>query len=253
MDGVDMATGVLVVLAVAHSWLGEAGILGPLLAQDWSIDEPRWAVERILRFAWHLTSLAWLALAAILAGGAILPVIAILCGVSALLVFGMLRGHLAWPLFLLASVGALHADGHLSEALLWGAAIAAASVLSIAACVHVYWAAGGRWKLDVAVPTNDAGSRSFEPGPLLTLLVAGGLFVFAALVVTAAAGDAPSLVRWLVAAGTGIFVLRAVGDNRSVGFTKREHESAFAEADDQWFTPIVVFIALGSAASLMAV
>ena len=54
----------LLVLALAHSVLGEQGILRPLFAAEWTVELPRWAVERILRFAWHLTSLAWVALAA---------------------------------------------------------------------------------------------------------------------------------------------------------------------------------------------
>jgi len=55
-------------LALAHSYLGERYILIRLFRRD---DLPRLLggtgfTKRTLRFAWHLTSLAWLSLAAVL-------------------------------------------------------------------------------------------------------------------------------------------------------------------------------------------
>ena len=58
---------VLAAIGPIHSWLGEKILLGPLFAL-----EPKGILavpkaRRILRGAWHLTSLAWLALAFLLA------------------------------------------------------------------------------------------------------------------------------------------------------------------------------------------
>lgn len=250
MTGTNLAAAMLVLLAVAHSALGEAGIIGPLLRQQWAIDEPRWAVDRILRFAWHLTSVAWLALAAVLLGVGILPAVAAAAAVSGAIVFVMLRGHLAWPLFTLAALGALRADGRLTDGVLDAGAIAAMGGLAVAAAVHVYWALGGRWMLDRAVPA-ELGDR--PPGPLLTLAVAAGLLVFAGLVGAAAFDVGPAGSRPLVWAGVAVFGLRAFGDTKVAGFTKTEHETPFGRADDQWFTPIVVFIALGATAAVLPV
>lgn len=250
MDGQQLAAGLLVLLAVVHSVLGESSILVPLFKQQWNTDEPRWAVERILRFAWHLTSVAWLALAAVLLGVELLTVVAAFSIVSAAIIFVMLRGHLAWPLFLLAGLAALHADGRLTSNVLLAAAAVGAVMLLMAAGVHVYWATGGRWMLDVAVPVDPSG-RGRTPGPALTLLVAGALVAFAVLVSAAAAEVGPSLVRPLVWAGVAVFAVRAVGDTKTAGFSKSDHSTAFAQADDQWFTPIIVFIALGATASVL--
>ena len=63
-----ITAGTFIVLAIAHSALGESGILRPLFAVEWTVNEPRWAVERILRFAWDLTSVTWLGFAAIAMG-----------------------------------------------------------------------------------------------------------------------------------------------------------------------------------------
>ena len=90
------------VLALAHSALGEKEILAPLFRAEWETPTPRWAVQRILRFAWHLTSIAWIGLGAAALGA---PVGLCIAGVglsSGAVVFFTLRGHLAWPLFTLA-------------------------------------------------------------------------------------------------------------------------------------------------------
>lgn len=238
----------LALLGVAHSVLGETTLLQPLFATDWTIDTPRWAVERIFRFAWHLTSIAWFALAGIVAGLALLPIIGIMSIVSAALIFVMLRGHLAWPLFLLAGLAAFYAEGWLSGTALTLGTLVTITALALAAAVHVYWAAGGTWMLDRALPEIEG---DFSPGPLLTLAVAGALSLFAVLVSLVGFGEPPAFIRWAVVAGVAVFTARAIGDNKVAGFTKQDHGSAFAQADDQYFTPLIVLIALGATGALL--
>lgn len=250
MDAASIVVGCLVVVALVHSVLGEARILRPLFASAWSISMSRRAAERILRFAWHLTSIAWLALAAIVAGGEPLPLVAMMALWSAGVIFVMLRAHLAWPLFLLAGLAALRADGSLDEPWLRAGAIATAGVLLGAAGLHVYWAFGGRWLLDRAAPATGPSGRRFEPGPALTLLVAAALASLAVLVVAVAERRGPDLLRWLAGLGAGVLVLRAIGDTKVVGFSKTVRDTPFARADDRWFTPLVVFLALGATGAL---
>ena len=240
----------LVTLAIAHSVLGEARILRPLFASTWSIELSRRATERVLRFAWHLTSIAWLALAAIVAGGDPLPLVATMALWSAGVVFVMLRSHLSWPLFLLAGLAALRADGSLDSAWLRAGAIATAIALLGAAALHVYWAGGGRWMLDRAAPTTGPSGRRFQPGPVPTLLVAVALAGLAALIIAVSERRGPSELRWLVGIGAGALALRAVGDTRVAGFTKTVRDTPFARADDRWFTPLVVFLAVGTLGAL---
>lgn len=240
----------LTVTAVAHSVLGEVGIIRPLLAAEWSIDVPRWAADRILRFAWHLTSLAWLALAALVVGADRFPIVGAMALCSAAAIFIVLRGHLAWPVFLLAGLAALRADGVLGSAWLRAGALAAVVALLAAAALHVYWALGGRWMLDRALPPTTGSGAAFEPGRGLTLLVAGALAAFAAMVIAVVEDRGPGWLRWLVGAGVAVLALRAAGDGKIVGFTKKVHDTDFARADDRWFTPLVVFLALGAAGAL---
>lgn len=249
-----IVAGALAVLAIVHSTLGERELLQPLFRQAWDVGEPRWGVERVLRFAWHLTSVAWLALAAIVLGVPTLPVVAVFSVISAAMIFVMLRAHLAWPIFLLAGLAAVQADGQLDVTTLRAGAVAAAVVMVMAALLHLYWALGGRWMFDVAVPPSATGDQAFQPGPVLTAAVAVALVVFALLTLAVAWNLGPDLLRAVAWCGVAVLVVRAVGDAKTAGFSKTDRSSAFAQADDRWFTPIIVFLAFGvSAAALVGV
>ena len=63
-----IAGSLAILLAVAHSYVGERRVVGPVLARS---DLPSlWSslslMRRTLRFAWHLTSVAWLGAGALL-------------------------------------------------------------------------------------------------------------------------------------------------------------------------------------------
>jgi hypothetical protein len=111
-----VSAGLTGLLGVAHSALGEARLIGPLLAPEHRAGLlAKSAFARgILRFAWHLTSLAWWGLAAILVAVAVaapgqaeapvLIAVAATLGISGLVILAMSRGrHLAWPIFLAAA------------------------------------------------------------------------------------------------------------------------------------------------------
>ncbi|PRQ05066.1 DUF3995 domain-containing protein [Enhygromyxa salina] len=242
----------LAVLAGAHSALGEAQILRPLFDAAWTKPGPRWAMERLLRFAWHITSVAWLAMAAAVLGLSLPIAIAGMALVSAAMIFVMLRGHLAWPLFALAGFAGLHLEGLLARPLLGGAVLVAAITCIAVAGLHFYWALGGRWGSSVAIPTMAENAPAFRPPAWLTAAVGVALLVLAGLTSSVFLGGAPYFARWLLTAALALLVLRAVGDGRQVGFSKRDHASAFARWDDRLFTPLVVLLAFGAGAALVA-
>ena len=246
-----LSAGCLVLLALAHSVLGEQAILRPLFRSAWDEPGPRWAMERILRFAWHLTSMAWLALAAVLVGAPVGGAVAVLGLVSSATVFVMLRGHLAWPLFLGVGVGGLALQGWLTTWVLVGCVALAVPAVLLVAAVHVYWAAGGRRGLAAAIPVGADGAPVFRPPVWATAAVAVGMTGLAGMLVWTATGAAPGWVHAVVAIAGVAMVVRAVGDGRRVGFTKTERVGAFARWDDALFSPLVVLFAMGSGAALM--
>ncbi|MBC7915859.1 MAG: DUF3995 domain-containing protein, partial [Pyrinomonadaceae bacterium] len=92
------------------------------------------------------------------------------------------------------------------------------------------------------------GSTVFKPGIFATLLVAFGLLVFALLVLANLAKFGqiiePKFLKpltWLIAI---IFLIRALGDFKFVGFSKRIKSTAFARKDSLYYSPLSLLIGI---------
>jgi hypothetical protein len=132
-------------------------------------------------------------------------------------------------------------------------AIITTLILGSLALVHVYWAAGGRRGMASVIPT-ESGRRVLNPSPFTTLVVAAALAVAAALTIGATGALHEIAPSWFVRTGlgvlAGVFLLRAVGDFRLIGFTKRVRDTAFARLDTMVFAPLSA--ALGIACGVLA-
>jgi hypothetical protein len=116
-----VSAAITVFIAITHSYLGEKRILPRLIAgADTLFTRNPVLMRSILRWAWHLTSVAWVALALLLIAFARMPSdvravpVAIIAGclaLSGVVCLVTTRGkHVAWPFFLAASAtGALGA------------------------------------------------------------------------------------------------------------------------------------------------
>jgi len=129
-------------------------------------------------------------------------------------------------------------------------AIALASVLAFLSGLHTYWALGGRWGRGAAIPQVD-GRPAFTPSRFATLLVALGLAA-AAVLPLVRTGAFPFAVpawlsQWSAVFLALIFLLRAVGDFRLVGFFKRVRGTPFAIWDTRLFSPLCLLLAAGFA------
>jgi hypothetical protein len=107
----------LVLLGIAHSWLGERALLIPLLKRS---DLPKlfgdeFYTRRILRLAWHLTSLAWIAMGAVFiflspsrpdsSARVVAQSFSVVFLLSTFFSIWAAHGrHLSWPIFLAISV-----------------------------------------------------------------------------------------------------------------------------------------------------
>ena len=126
--------------------------------------------------------------------------------------------------------------------------IATAGILVVLGLLHVYWAAGGAWGGDVAVPQRD-GRPLFQPSPAATVVVAVLLFA-AGLVVLGRLGLwGTVLPRWPFLFGpwvlVAVFVGRVVGDFRWFGVFKRVTGTPFAAWDTWLYVPLCSLLALG--------
>ena len=249
-----LAATILAVIGVAHSGLGEAQVIRPLLAnRAWRLPAiPRAAADPLLRFAWHLTTVAWWALAAVLMGAPIEVAFAVTCLSAAALILIMLPGHLAWPLFLAAGLLALWAADAVPAWLVWAAVALAVAVAVVAAACHVAWAAGSPRGVANVIPQDpDTGEPKFRLRPGGTLVIAVALLAYSALVVTEALHAGPGVLRAPVYAALGLLVLRVFGDGKWTGVLKSVRGTGFAEADDRYWTPAVALLAVGASAALV--
>ncbi len=131
---------------------------------------------------------------------------------------------------------------------------AVAGTLGGLALLHIYWAAGGTYGAKAAVPARpkSAGSWTrgaplFKPGPLACLVVAALLLCAATLVTAHAFGLGWPRLTQLGGLGVAlVFVARAVGDFRWVGFFKRHTGSRFAELDTILYAPLSLALGLGA-------
>ena len=119
------------------------------------------------------------------------------------------------------------------------------SLLALAG-IHVYWAFGGKRGSSSVVPTQNA-QPLFKPGLVATLAVAVVLLV-ATLLVLLRAGLLPDLLPvwmplvsvWFIGVA---FALRAVGEGRHVGFSKRVKDTDFARMDTIFYSPLCLVLA----------
>lgn len=115
-----IAAALTIAIGIAHSWLGERLILARLFRRG---NLPKLLggedfTRNTLRFAWHITTIAWWGFAAILilmAGGPPAPqALGLVIGVtflvhSAITLVASRGRHFAWPVFLAIGVLTLYA------------------------------------------------------------------------------------------------------------------------------------------------
>lgn len=124
-----------------------------------------------------------------------------------------------------------------------------AVIFTAIALLHFYWAVGGATSGVSAIPTVE-GKQAFTPSAFGTVLVALA-FVVAVLVVAGQFGYLGTFIpRWIFRTGLYVisilFLLRAIGEFKLVGFFKQASDSSFAYWDTWLFSPLCLFIAISA-------
>ncbi len=123
----------------------------------------------------------------------------------------------------------------------------AAAVLVVMAVIHMYWALGGSIGAEALVPQTTKGPL-FRLTSAVTLLISLTFILAANLMLTrigvATARISPTGLHIACAALAALFLIRAVGDFRYVGFFKRVRHSRFARLDTRLYSPISLFLAV---------
>lgn len=114
--------------------------------------------------------------------------------------------------------------------------------------IHIYWAFGGKWGSDSVVPVKTDDTKLMMPGLVPTLTVALGLLVFGFFVLAKSGLILFLLPDWLHAYGlyiiAGIFLIRAMGEFRYVGFFKKIKHTRFARNDTKFYSPLCLVIGI---------
>ena len=115
-------------------------------------------------------------------------------------------------------------------------------ILFIIALIHFYWALGGEYGLDKALPTNSQGDRLLNPSRFMTYIMGFILLGFTYVGYKLYLNETS---LWIVRAGWGLailFFLRAVGDFNVVGIFKKVRDTEFAKYDTWVYVPLCVLI-----------
>jgi hypothetical protein len=187
-----------------------------------------------------------------LSGSALALMLGLLAVVSGLILFVLMRRHLAWPVLLACGLAALRGGGWLPNVVFVTLALLAAALAFGVAALHVYWAFAGS-KQGNAVPSLPNGQPLFSPGPISCIAVAFALSTLAIALVWAV--FLPAIPAWplrtVLTLALLVLTLRVVGDGRFVGFSKQIRDTAFGRADDAVYTPAVILLWFGAASALV--
>ena len=126
-----------------------------------------------------------------------------------------------------------------------------AIIFLLLSLLHFYWLLGGKWGMDSVVPTNEKSSdKLFKPSAISTVVVATGFLIFACVAIgntgIFSAWVDLKYFRWGNLLIAFIFLVRAVGDFKYVGFFKKVRGTLFAKNDSRYYAPLCLFIAVTS-------
>ncbi|TGN02483.1 DUF3995 domain-containing protein [Leptospira yasudae] len=120
-------------------------------------------------------------------------------------------------------------------------------ILLILSGFHFYWMFGGALGKNRVVPEIQ-GKPAFQPGRLSTAAVGILLFLAALLPIGLRMQFPLGILQDVCRYGTVflsfVFLLRAIGDFRLVGFFKKIKGTAFAQSDTAYYSPLCLFLSL---------
>ena len=122
------------------------------------------------------------------------------------------------------------------------------TILLLLGLLHFYWAFGGKWAFEKALPTNEEGKKLMNPKTMDSIVVGFGLTLFALFHLVRTEIVLMDIPSWLTNSGlwviTSIFILRSIGDFKYVGFSKKVRETEFALRDTKFYSPLCLVIGM---------
>jgi hypothetical protein len=114
------------------------------------------------------------------------------------------------------------------------------------AVFHIYWGFGGKRGSAALIPTTSNNKPVLKPRAIDCFVVALGLLCFGIFVLIRAGIILFGLPNWLLNydlwAIASIFLLRAMGEFKYVGFFKKIRTTQFAQLDTKCYSPLCLII-----------
>lgn len=114
--------------------------------------------------------------------------------------------------------------------------------------LHFNWVIGGEFGFAESLPTRDSGERVLNPKKMDSAIVAIGLTAFGIFYLLKSGLINYDLPTWILKYGgwiiPNIFILRAIGEFRYVGFFKRIKTTSFGKLDTKFISPMCLAIGI---------
>ncbi len=114
--------------------------------------------------------------------------------------------------------------------------------------IHFNWVIGGEFGFTESLPTKENGERVLNPKKIDSAAVGIGLLAFGLFYILKSGLIEYDLPMWIIKYGgwiiPSIFLLRAIGEFKYVGFFKRIKKTDFGKLDTKFFSPLCLGIGI---------
>jgi hypothetical protein len=114
--------------------------------------------------------------------------------------------------------------------------------------IHFNWVIGGKFGFAASLPTKENGERVINPKKIDSAIVGTGLTVFGVFYLVKSEFFEYNLPDWIIDYGSWIipiiFLLRAVGEFKYIGFFKSVKKTDFGKLDTKLFSPLCLIIGI---------
>ena len=121
-------------------------------------------------------------------------------------------------------------------------------IFTILGSFHFYWLLGGVWGLEKVIPSKGDKASTLSIPKLATLIVGFVLILFGLIYLIKSGLINIQVPNWVADYGywfiPSIFILRAIGEFKYVGFFKKIKNTEFAKADSKIFSPLCLIIGI---------
>lgn len=112
--------------------------------------------------------------------------------------------------------------------------------------MHFYWGLGGTWGADAAIPTKVNNEKLMNPKLFECFVVAIALMGFGFFILAYSQLISIHLPNWLLFYGAPalalLFICRAIGEFKYIGFFKKVKSTRFGQLDTKYYSPLCLSI-----------